>query len=416
MFVREELSVSDIKHKVLESGFVAFRGCRTNKPLEISLDKKARFVRLSLQALESFHLDEIEIYDNTGVNIAIGKPTIISSMYNDDPRYNGSGAVNGTRKGGCGFHTKREESPWIVVDLGAVYQLSKIKIFNRDDDYFVRALSLCIDCSVNLYKWILIHDNWSALKVIKGSKVTPREEALYHACVFEPKIPQQLLKKLKSTDHNAAKMLLNDVNSVISDQGLALATHGFRKTFDLIGDEAKQVIYEELGQILKWLNEDFGVNAFISSGTLLGIIRDGKLIAHDDDVDICYISNFSEQSEILSERERLVEFLISKGCKLKRSGVAHYWCSTPKSVKLDIFTGWVENERCIMNPLNIDGLPKNAIFPLVKRDVSGEELVVPSNPEALLELNYGTNWETPDPLWVFDWTHAKRNYNFLYFK
>ena len=415
MFAREELSATTVKHRVTESGFVAFRGCKTNRPLDISLDVSARFVRLGLQAVESFHLDEIEVYDTEGRNIAIGKPTLISSTYNDDPKYSGYGAVSGVPKGGCGFHTKREDSPWIIIDLGEVQHLTKIRVFNRDDDYFVRALSLCIEHSIDLRSWDVLHDNWNILKSLQESETSSREKALFHASVFDPKAAQRLIRELKSTDQKAAEELLSDVNSVISDQGLALATHGFRKTFELVGEEGRQIIYEELSQLLNWLNNEFGVNAFISSGTLLGIIRDGELIAHDDDVDICYISNHSEPEDILSERERLVEFLRTKGCKLKPSGVAHYWCSTPKSVKLDIFTGWIDGDRCFMNPLNIEGLNKSDILPLVKRYVRGEGLMIPNNPEALLELNYGPKWKTPDPLWVFDWTHAKSNYRFLYF-
>ncbi|MCA0893709.1 discoidin domain-containing protein [Microbulbifer agarilyticus] len=416
MFVREKLSVDDIKREVVESGFIAFKGCKTNRPFEISVDFKARFIRLGLQALESFHLDEIEIYDDTGSNVALRKLVTVSSMYNDDIRYDGTGAVNGLRKGGCGFHTKREDSPWLVVDLGAIHQISKVKVFNRDDDYFVRALSLRIDYSSDLYCWTLVHDNWKILKGLSDLKLTPREEAIYHACVFESTLPRQLVKTLKANDHETAKGVLNDVNDAIRDQNLALATHGFRKTFELIGDEAKELIYSELSRILSWLNDDFGVNAFISSGTLLGVVRDGKLIAHDDDVDICYISNFSEECDILSEREKIVDFLKSKGCNLKASGVAHYWCSTPRSLKLDIFTGWIKGGRCFMNPLSIDGLPVEKILPLANKCVNDIQLSIPSDPEALLDLNYGLEWRTPDPLWVFDWAHAKRSYKFLYFK
>jgi len=47
----------------------------------------------------------------------------------DDPQ----GAVDGVKNGSFGFHTDREANPWWDVDLGAVYMLDRVIVYNRVD-------------------------------------------------------------------------------------------------------------------------------------------------------------------------------------------------------------------------------------------------------------------------------------------
>ena len=71
-------------------------------------------------------------------NLALGKPVEMSSQYG--PENAGSKAVDGKTsgdwydkdKGGCAS-TKNTENPWMLVDLGVVSFIKKIKIYNRRD-------------------------------------------------------------------------------------------------------------------------------------------------------------------------------------------------------------------------------------------------------------------------------------------
>ncbi|MBY5921252.1 discoidin domain-containing protein [Ferrimonas balearica] len=406
-----------IKKHLQHRPVIHFKGAISESPLRVKTDNKGRFVRFSLQAESSFHLDTIEIFNKDGRNIAPGKRTIISSVYNDEEKYDGRGALEGKKNGGCGFHTKREQAPWLIVDLGTVRNLDEIVVYNREGQYYTRALSLKIESSRDLTKWELIHDNWACLNAFDDGELGIEEVALLHAGVLDSGPAHNLITNLrKEGRHEQALKFHQYVNELVSERGLALGPHGFTQTFDLSSEAKKQKTYRELAQLLKWVNEEFGTPAFISSGTLLGIVRDGKFIGHDDDVDICYISKESTEQGIVEERQRLVKFLTEKGCRITPSDSAHYWCTTPGGVSLDIFTGFIEDGYCSMNPIGRKQVQVEAVLPLKTVQTNGVELVLPNDPEPLLVLNYGPSWRKPDPLWTFDWGQARRDFAFLYFK
>ncbi|MBU2877773.1 MULTISPECIES: discoidin domain-containing protein [Aliiglaciecola] len=428
MFFRKKATSSDTpvedEQKILNevSSYLAnnplreFKGVKSNDPLVIETSNKARFIRLSLQVESSFHLDAIEIFNQAGRNVAPNKNTIISSTYNDEEKYNGQGAINGKKNGGAGFHTKREHNPWLVIDLGSIRNLAKIVVYNREGEFFTRALSLKVETSRDLRHWHLVHDNWGFIKTYKDGSLSEFEQALLHAGILNPGPPAAYLKKLKNLEQDEKALSFHRlINQLVKSKGVAFGPHGFMKTFDLKTDAEKNKVFRELSILLKWLNEEFGVPAFVSSGTLLGLVRDGKLIGHDDDVDICYISKEQGEQAILEERKRLVAFLTEKGCRLSPSGIAHYWCTTPGGLNLDIFTGFTEEGKCSMNPIGRKEVPIDAVLPLSKQSINGNILYFPQNPEPLLVLNYGDNWRNPDPLWTFNWGKAKQDFAFLYF-
>ncbi|WP_137168118.1 discoidin domain-containing protein [Salinimonas lutimaris] len=392
-----------------------FRGAKSKQPLVVEkIGRKARFVRLSLQVTSSFHLDTIEIYNKDGRNIAPDKKTIISSCYNDDDKYNGEGALIGKKNGGNGFHTKREKNPWLVIDLGTIRNLDKVVIYNREDQFYTRALSLRIECSQNLRDWGLVHDNWKPLKTFDNTRLTEHTKALLHVAVLDAEPATAYINKLKkSGDISAALAFQQEVNELLAPKELALGPHGLTQTFNMRSDAAKDKVVRELSWLLSVFNDKLGIAAFISSGTLLGVVRDGQLIPHDDDVDICYISNETTEQGILAEREAMVRALTEEGCRVAPSGIAHYWCTTPGGQAIDLFTGYVQQNECFMNP--IGSVSKADVLPLQDKFFHGHNLKLPANPEPLLQLNYGPNWRYPDPLWTFDWSKAKQQFKFLYF-
>ena len=79
--------LADLKQHIAQNPLREFKGVKSKDPLIIQTDKKARFVRLSLQTQVSFHLDGIEIFNKDGRNIAPNKKTIISSTYNNEEKY-----------------------------------------------------------------------------------------------------------------------------------------------------------------------------------------------------------------------------------------------------------------------------------------------------------------------------------------
>jgi len=81
-------------------------------------------------------------------NIALHKRTIVSSNQANTTAPEG-GLTDGSNGEPYGAHTAFEDNPWVRVDLGDVYQLKKIKIFNRTDCCFDEHLPLTLEISEN---------------------------------------------------------------------------------------------------------------------------------------------------------------------------------------------------------------------------------------------------------------------------
>ena len=86
------------------------------------------------------------------VNIALHKPVSVSSLH-PSAASPPSGLTDGETSGSYGVHTNKEESPWVQVDLGDVYRLSKIKIYNRGDGWFDDGLPMTLTISENGTNW-----------------------------------------------------------------------------------------------------------------------------------------------------------------------------------------------------------------------------------------------------------------------
>src|SRR5262249_14143168 len=59
------------------------------------------------------------------------------------------GLTDGSTSGAYGVHTAVEDNPWVRVDLGDVYRLKKIKVYNRGDGWYDDGLPLTLELSEN---------------------------------------------------------------------------------------------------------------------------------------------------------------------------------------------------------------------------------------------------------------------------
>ncbi|XP_045178929.2 fucolectin-like [Mercenaria mercenaria] len=67
-------------------------------------------------------------------NVALGKQTAISSISDSHDKAKGvDGNTNQDLKEGSCFHTDKETDPWWRVDLGAMYHIVDVTLFNRID-------------------------------------------------------------------------------------------------------------------------------------------------------------------------------------------------------------------------------------------------------------------------------------------
>lgn len=153
---------------------------------------------------------------------------------------------------------------------------------------------------------------------------------------------------------------------------------------------------EEGGRIFQ---EATDKQLFICYGTLLGYVRDGDFIEHDDDVDLCFLADADGWESAFAEFTKVVANLRARGERIGiDSPIQFHW--QLKGVTLDVFMGWTEGKR--LNMYNVHGVfPRSRMFPLQQQRFKGARVLVPKAPEALLQLIYGKGWRKPDP--NFQW-------------
>jgi hypothetical protein len=91
-------------------------------------------------------------------------------------------------------------------------------------------------------------------------------------------------------------------------------TRSFAATDEAIREE----ILVGTGRALRVLRETCGVEAYLNYGALLGAVRDGAMIAHDSDTDVCYLSRHTSPADIILESYRVERTMRDLGWKLLR--------------------------------------------------------------------------------------------------
>ncbi|MGH3505051.1 MAG: hypothetical protein ACRDQA_29780 [Nocardioidaceae bacterium] len=172
-------------------------------------------------------------------------------------------------------------------------------------------------------------------------------------------------------------------------------------------------LWSQVGGVLDALH-DVGYQAFANSGTLLGLVRDDGIIWDDDDVDLAVLLHADTTEAAAYEWAELRRKLAGTGLldlELDRRATIHTKAASPDGLMLDLFPAWLSDGRLYVFPCCFGEIAADDAIPLKPLAVGGPTQVLgPALPEAVLAVNYGDDWRTPDPLFAFDWTSAKRRF------
>jgi hypothetical protein len=181
-----------------------------------------------------------------------------------------------------------------------------------------------------------------------------------------------------------------------------------RLTRPISGADASTVddLMDAVIRLLDDLRERAGVPSYICYGTLLGAVRNGRLIAHDNDVDIAYVSELPDPVDVVRESFRVERALRDAGWTVRRgSGVrlnVRVKLSDDSMRFVDVFTShWVEGVLYIPSDTGFE-LPKETILPLTTIELEGRQVPAPAQPERLLAATYGESWRVPDPSFRYE--------------
>jgi SAM-dependent methyltransferase len=154
-----------------------------------------------------------------------------------------------------------------------------------------------------------------------------------------------------------------------------------------------------------------GVDGFLAYGTLLGAVREGAFIGHDDDIDLGYVSRHTAPVDVVRESLRLQRALARAGMTVERySGAGFQVAVRDESGAVrgvDVFGGYWDGDRLALLGEIHAPFEREWVAPLSTVSLMGREFPAPAQPDKLLEAMYGEGWRVPDPTFAFDRSVAR---------
>lgn len=175
-------------------------------------------------------------------------------------------------------------------------------------------------------------------------------------------------------------------------------------TFENRSEATTAPLLDAIESVLEELHAA-GIAAFPAYGTLLGAVRDGRLIGHDSDADLGYVSRHSHPFDVVRESFALQRTLAERFEILRYSGASfkvQVIESDGVARGLDVFGGYLAHGNLHLLGEIRTPFRKDWIFPLGTCRLEGRTLPAPAVPERLLEATYGPHWRVPDPAFRFE--------------
>lgn len=148
---------------------------------------------------------------------------------------------------------------------------------------------------------------------------------------------------------------------------------------------------------LHHLLNDAGIPFFLTSGTLLGVVRDGKLIEHDKDIDIglSWESDRHALMECLSESFTLIPHRLDRD-------ISEHWKTSFVHTDTGVFLDcnfFKQAEDGVLS--GFDHLPQPCLsvigeLSLQNLEWQGRQWSIPNPVEPFLKSFYGPDWRSPD--------------------
>lgn len=170
-------------------------------------------------------------------------------------------------------------------------------------------------------------------------------------------------------------------------------------------ENATARLLDHLDAVRTVLTEELGLDAFVTFGTLLGSVRTGHLIQHDDDADLGYLSAHSHPAEVARESFAIGRALRRHGYVALRLSAGHIQMHFSHEGLTDFFVdvfsgwhldGWWYQMFCVRARVTRDEL-----LPVSSIMVEDRPEPAPRDPARMLEAIYGPGWSVPDPAFRF---------------
>lgn len=195
---------------------------------------------------------------------------------------------------------------------------------------------------------------------------------------------------------------------IVDAQGLPLAVDKVGhlcRAFSATAEAVREEILIGTRRALDDLAEGCGVRAYLNYGALLGAVRDGAMLAHDSDTDVCYLSRHTSPADLITESYAIEREMRRRGWNLLRMSGGDIKLLLPLSdgrqCHIDVFVAFTVGATFYQLGNRSGGLPVAAVWPPSTITLHGIEFPAPADPEAMLAFVYGPGWRVPDPSFAY---------------
>jgi hypothetical protein len=153
-----------------------------------------------------------------------------------------------------------------------------------------------------------------------------------------------------------------------------------------------------------------GFTGMLAYGTLLGAVRGGKFIAHDDDVDLFVVLELDSMDGVRDALQSLcgslarsdIEAIVDRDYDLVR-------IKDGEGAVLDIFPlVCLPNGSavCHHSAMVLRDLPREVVLPVSMAGLHGRSFEAPASADAFLEWRYGADWRVEKQFFEMEWVYA----------
>jgi hypothetical protein len=179
-----------------------------------------------------------------------------------------------------------------------------------------------------------------------------------------------------------------------------------QRTFDDFADDSRRELVAAAHRVLVDLAETCGLDAYLCYGGLLGAARSGRMIGHDSDLDLAFLSRYTHPFDIIQETRAAERTMASLGWQVVRMSAANFkiWVPLPsgKRAGVDVFGSFHINDHFHITGSLRGRLDRSAVMPFGEIELEGVRFPAPADLERFLEFTYGPGWRVPDPAFHFD--------------
>ncbi|WP_343993145.1 hypothetical protein, partial [Nocardioides dubius] len=170
----------------------------------------------------------------------------------------------------------------------------------------------------------------------------------------------------------------------------------------------RDAVRDLYGRTRELMVASHGYEPFLFYGSLLGSVRDGGPIGHDNDFDCAYISRHRTGVEAGEELVEIALALIEAGLNVDlRSRLLHV--NDPATgQRVDVFHGWFDKDGVLQTAWGTAGttaFTESDWQGTEEVDFIGVPMARPRNAERLLAHVYGDDWRNPKP--GFSWSLSR---------